>query len=75
MRKVFGLARGKSGYSFVDYHDQKVLDRIKEIYLVVYVVPKSKLIGKEFAKGIVVKFLKGKKVSWARLAHETNENQ
>jgi hypothetical protein len=55
-----------------------VLDRIKEIYLVVYNkedVPKSKLISKEFSKGIVVDIVKGKKVSWARFAHETHPNQ
>jgi hypothetical protein len=39
VREEFGLARGRSGYSFVDYHDQKVLDRIKEIYLVIYTIP------------------------------------
>jgi hypothetical protein len=75
VRKVCGLTKGTSGYSFIDYHDQKVLDRIKEIYLVVYTVPKRKLISKEFAKGIVVKIVKGKKVSWIGLAHETNANQ
>jgi hypothetical protein len=63
VKKVFGLARGRSGYSFVDCHDQKVLDRISETYLVVYNkedVPKSKLIGKEFAKGIVAEIVKGR---------------
>jgi hypothetical protein len=75
VRKVFGLAKGRSGYSFVGYHDQKVLDTTKEIYLVVYTIPKSKLISKEFIKGIVIEIVKGKKVSWARLAHETNANQ
>jgi len=56
----------------------KMLNRIKEIYLVIYVkenVPKSKLIGKEFARGIVAKIVKGKKVSWVGFAHETNANQ
>jgi len=78
VRKVFGLTRGKSGYSFVDCHGQKVLDRIKEIYPIIYNkedVPKSKLIAKEFVKGIVTKIVKGKKVSWARFIHETNANQ
>jgi hypothetical protein len=40
-----------------------VLDRISETYLVVYNkedVPKSKLIGKEFAKGIVAEIVKGR---------------
>ncbi len=33
------------------------------------------MISKEFAKGIVVEIVKGKKVSWARFVHETNANQ
>jgi hypothetical protein len=28
IRKVFGLVRGRSGYSFANCHDQKVLHRI-----------------------------------------------
>jgi len=54
------------------------VDRIKEIYPIVYgktKLPKSKLIGKEFAKGIVVEIMKGKKVSWVGFCHETNTNQ
>jgi hypothetical protein len=46
VRKVFGLTRSRSGYSFVDCHDKKVLNRIKEIYPIIYnkeYVPKSKL--------------------------------
>jgi hypothetical protein len=77
VRKVFGLTKGRSGYSFANCLDQKVLDRIKEIYPIVYDkenVPKSKLIGKEFTKGRVAEIVKGKKVSWARFAHETNAN-
>ncbi len=75
MRKVVGLVKGRSGYSFVDYHDQKVLDRKKKIYLVIYTIPKRKLIGKAFVKGMVVEIVKGKKMSWVGLAHETNANQ
>jgi hypothetical protein len=79
VRGVVGLARGRrSGYSFVDCHDQKVLDRIKEIFPVIYNkedVPNSKLIIKEFVRKIVAEIMKGKKVSWARFAHETNANQ
>jgi hypothetical protein len=66
IKEVFGAARGRSGFSFTDYHDDKSLDRIKEIYPIIYGkddVPKSKLIGKEFAKGIVVEVVKGRKVS------------
>jgi hypothetical protein len=33
-------------------------------------VPKSKLLGKEFAKGIVVEVVKGKTISWASFGHE-----
>ncbi len=55
-----------------------MLDRIKEIYPIIYNkedVPKSKLIAKDFVKGIVAKIVKGKRVSWARFIHETNANQ
>jgi hypothetical protein len=38
-------------------------------------IPKRKLIGKAFAKGMVVEIVKGKKMSWVGLAHETNANQ
>jgi hypothetical protein len=55
---VFGHVRRRSGYSFASIHDDKVLDRIKELYpIIMYgksTVSKSKLLGKEFAKGIVV---------------------
>ncbi len=66
IKEVFGATKGRSGFSFIDYHDDKLLDRIKEIYPIIYGkddVPKSKLIGKEFAKGIVVEIVKGGKVS------------
>jgi len=55
-----------------------VVDRIKEIYPIVYGkknLPKSKVIGKEFARGIIVEMVKGKKVNWARFGYETNINQ
>jgi hypothetical protein len=58
MIKVFGHARGRSGYSFANVHDDKVLDRIKGLYPIVYgksIVSKFKLLGKEFAMEIVVK--------------------
>ncbi len=54
---MFGHARGRSGYSFANVHDDKVLDRIKELYPIVYgksIVSKSKLLRKEFAKEIMV---------------------
>jgi hypothetical protein len=75
---VFGLARRRSGYSFVDVHDEKVLDMIKKLYPIVYgksTTPKSKLLGKEFAKGIVTKVVKGILVSWVSFGHESNINQ
>jgi hypothetical protein len=46
-------------------HDNKVLDRIKELYPIMYgksTMPKSKLLRKEFAKGIVAKVVKGKQL-------------
>lgn len=55
-----------------------MLDRKKKIFPIIYNkedVPKSKLISKEFVRGIVVEIMKGKKVSWAGFAHETNANQ
>jgi hypothetical protein len=66
IKEVFGATKGRSGFSFVDCHDDKSLDRIKKIYPIIYgkdYVPKSKLIGKEFTKGIVVEVVKGRKVS------------
>ncbi len=78
MVQVFGHVRGRSGYSFANVHDDKVLDRIRELYLMVYgkpTMPKSKLLGKEFAKGIVVKVVKGISFSWASFGHEANINQ
>jgi hypothetical protein len=32
MVKMFGHARGRSGYSFNDVYDDNALDRIKELY-------------------------------------------
>ncbi len=48
------------------------------MYPIVYgksTTPKSKLLGKEFAKGIVTKVVKGILVSWSSFGHETNINQ
>jgi len=77
LKEVFGVGR-RSGYSFANCHNVQMVDRIKEIYPIVYGkidLPKSKLIGKEFAKRIVVEVVKRKKVSWAGFGHETNTNQ
>jgi hypothetical protein len=38
-------------------------------------IPKFKLLGKEFTKGIVAKVVKGISVSWTNFGHETNTNQ
>jgi hypothetical protein len=78
MVQVFGLARGRSEYSFANVHDDKVLDRIRKLYLVVYgkpTMPKSKLLGKEFTKGIMARMVKGISFNWASFGHETNTNQ
>ncbi len=79
LRKVFKVARGSSGYnSFVDYHDLLVLDKIRYIYPIIYGkddVPKSKLIGKEFPRGIILEVVKGKLVSQVGFGHEINANQ
>jgi hypothetical protein len=32
VREVFWATRGRSGYSFVDFLDHDVWDRIKEVY-------------------------------------------
>jgi hypothetical protein len=56
---VFGHAKGRSGYSFADVHEDKVLYRIKELYPIVYgksIVQKFKVLGKELQKGIVAKW-------------------
>jgi len=75
---VFGEAQRRSGYSFADCHNAQAVDRIKERYPFVYGKTnmfRNKLIGKEFARGIVVEIVKGKKVSWSRFNNETNTNQ
>jgi hypothetical protein len=57
MTLVFGLVRSRSGYSFADIHDIMIMDKIWYLYPIIYGkenLPKSKLIGKEFAKGICV---------------------
>jgi hypothetical protein len=38
-------------------------------------IPKSKLLGKEFTKGIVAKVVKGISVSWANFGHEINQQR
>jgi len=75
---VFGLARGRDGFSFVDCYNFQVVARIKEMYFIVYgknEVLKSKLIGKDFVKGIIIEVMKGRKVSWDGFGHETHTNE
>jgi hypothetical protein len=77
MVQVFSPTKGRSEYSFANVHDDKVLDRIRKLYHVVYgkpIVPESKLLGREFTKGIVVEVVKGISISWASFGHETNSN-
>ncbi len=52
---MFGHARGRSGHSFADVHESKVLYRIKELYPIVYgksIVPKFKILRKELQRGL-----------------------
>jgi hypothetical protein len=67
LREVFKVVKGRSGYnSFVDFHDLIVLNKIRYIYPIIYGkddVPKSKLIGKEFPRAIILEVVKGKLVS------------
>jgi len=77
MVQLFGPTRGRSRYSFADVHDEKVLDRVKELYPIVYgklIVPKFKLLW-EFAKGIMAKLVKKILVIWVSFSHEININQ
>ncbi len=72
------MAWGRSGYYFDDCDNGWVVNRIKEFYPILYGkidFCNSKLIGKEFATGIVLKMVKGKEVSWVGFGHETNTNQ
>ena len=75
---VFGPQRAKSGFWFGDVKDTKVKSAIARLYPIVYQKPsliKTKLIGKEFAIGIVADVVKGLDVDWASFAHITNRNQ
>jgi hypothetical protein len=54
---MFGATQGMSGYYFANCHNVQVVDRIKEIYPILYGktnLPKSKVIGKKFARWIIV---------------------
>ena len=78
LTSVFGAHRGKSGFWFGDVKNSKVKSAIARLYPIVYQKPhviKTKLIGKEFAIGIVADVVKGLDVDWASFAHATNRNQ
>lgn len=79
LREVFKVVKGRSGYnSFVDFHDLIVLNKIRYIYPIIYGkddVPKSKLIGKEFPRAIILEVVKGKLVSQVGFGHAINANQ
>ena len=69
--------KGRAGYHYGDSKDDNVLNRIAEIFPLVYLrdLPKSKVIAKQFARGIVMEVLKQKPVSWAEFAAVSNRNQ
>lgn len=76
--EVFGPQRGKSGFFFGDCKDSELRSAIQKTYSIVYqhpFAPKNKLIGKEFAIGIVADVVKKLDVSWAAFACATNNNQ
>ena len=78
LTSVFGPQRAKSGFWFGDVKNPKVKSAIARLYPIVYQKPsliKTKLIGKEFAIGIVADVVKGLDVDWASFAHITNRNQ
>lgn len=77
---VFGPAKGRkgrSGYHYGECKDEEILARIAEIFPIVYLrdLPKSKVIAKQFARGIIVEKHKKKPVSWAEFAGTSNKNQ
>ena len=78
LEAVFGAQKGKSGFFFGDCKNLEVKSAIQKIYPVVYQHPhgpKNKLIGKDFAIGIVADVVKKLDVSWAAFALQTNCNQ
>lgn len=78
LEAVYGAQKGKSGFFFGDCKNVEVKNAINRIYPVVYQHPhgpKNKLIGKDFAIGIVADVVKKLDVSWAAFALQTNCNQ
>lgn len=77
---AFGPAKGRNGragYHYGECKDEVVVARICEIFPVVYLrnLPTSKVIAKQFARGIIMETLKNKPVSWADFAGTSNKNQ
>ena len=78
LKAVYGAQKGKSGFFFGDCKNVDVKSAINRIYPVVYQHPhgpKNKLIGNDFAIGIVADVVKKLDVSWAAFALQTNCNQ
>ena len=67
----------KAGYTYSECNDVEVVARIFQIFPVVYLrdLPKSKIIAKQFARGIVMEKRKKKQVSWAKFVGTSNHNQ
>jgi len=69
--------KGRAGYTYSKCNDAEVLTRIVQSFPVVYLkdLPKSKVIAKQFARGIVMEKRKKKLVSWTEVAKTSNRNQ
>lgn len=77
---AFGPAKGRNGragYHYGECKNEAVVARICEIFPVVYLrnLPTSKVIAKQFARGIIMETVKNKPVSWADFAGTSNKNQ
>ncbi len=74
MVQVFGLVKRRSGYSFANVHNDKVLYRIEELYPLYMENLFSQSLnywGRISQKAIVAKAVKGISISWANFGHET----
>jgi len=77
---IFGPAKGRkgrAGYEYLECTDEEICSRILEIFPIVYLrdLPESKIIAKQFARGIIMEKRKKKPVSWADFAGNSNRNQ
>jgi len=66
--------KGRVGYIYLECMDEEVLSRIIEIFPLVYLreLPKSKVIAKQFVRGIVMEKYKKKMISWVEFAGTSN---